>query len=161
MTRAAARPFNRGLADDWIVFKVLKWVCITAGIIHFSLAAVAGYRALTQIYSVSLDVAPGILTAGAPVSGRVSSAGRTFVPARIELIQGSRKEVLAQTVIDTNRPAFYDFRPKRATLTARIPDDIMQRFAPGPAALRLTADTHMQLMYVPPSKSQTVAVELR
>ena len=100
------------------------------------------------------------VTPGSSVNAEFLTAGRTPVHARIELIQGSSVEVLAATVIRENKHFFYDFRPKRASLTATLPADILSRFASGPAVIQAIGEGGSQLLYVPPPKFSEAVIQL-
>jgi hypothetical protein len=155
-----ARIFDNRLEQEWIGFTVLRRVIIAAAIVHFSLAAISGYRAVVQVYSVGIE-SPAVISAGAPIHARVTTSGRIMIDARIELVQGQKIERLAATLIRSNDSFFYDPRPKRATLDAIVPPDALSKFQQGHAAVRIIAEGRMQWLYIPPPKTQTVAVELR
>jgi hypothetical protein len=155
-----ARIFDNRLSEEWIGFTILRRVIIAVGIVHFSLAAVSGYRAVVQVYSVALET-PAVISAGSLVRGRVSTAGRTYVDARIDLEQGQTVEQIGFMRILSNKSFFYDFRPKRVSFDGKVPVDVLTKFKPGRAQLRITAEGHMQWLYIPPPKIQVVAVELR
>ncbi len=155
-----ARIFDNRLEQEWIGFTILRRVIIAALIVHFSLAAISGYRAVVQVYSVGID-SPAIITAGTPVRARVTTSGRIMIDARIELVQGQRTENLAAALIRSNDSFFYDPRPKRAVLEAVVPADVLSRFQPGRAAVRIIAEGRMQWLYIPPPKIETVTVMVR
>lgn len=155
-----ARIFDSPLAKEWIGFTILRRVCIAAAIVHFSLAAVSGYRAVVQVYSVSLDT-PAVVTAGAAVSGDVVTSGRIMQDARIELIQGNRVEELVKKRIPSHDHWFYDPRPLSASVEATVPQDILARFQPGRAKLQFIVEGRMQWLYLPPPKVATVEVDLK
>ena len=160
MSRPALRTFDRSFADEWIGFRILKRVTIVAAIVHFSLAAVAGFRAFVQVYSVGLDV-PAVISPGTAFTGRVITSGRVFNDARVELIQGEKSETIATAFITNNRTAFYNAIPRRTEIAATIPADILTRFQRGSAKLRITGFGTAQFTRVPPPKSKDVVVELR
>ena len=155
-----ARLFDDRLSEEWIGFKILKRICIAVAVVHFSLAAASGYRAVVQIYSVDLET-PKVLAAGTQMHARVSTAGRTYVDTRVEIVQGSTVERIATYQVPQNDSFFYDFRTKRAAFDVTVPPDIMSRFKPGPAKVRLIAEGRMQWVHVPPPKIQVVPIELR
>jgi len=160
MPSPTSRLFDHRLSEEWIGFTILRRVIIAVGIVHFSLAAVSGYRAVVQIYSVGLETQP-VISAGSTVRARVSTAGRTYVDARIELEQGSTVEQIGFMRILSNKSFFYDFRPKRVAFEGKVPEDVLAKFKPGKAQLRITAEGHMQWLYIPPPKVQVVPVELK
>lgn len=154
-----ARIFDNPLAREWIGFTILRRACIAAAIVHFSLAAVSGYRAVVQVYSVSLDT-PAVLAGGTTLTSQVVTSGRIMQDARIELIQGDKVEELVKKRIPSHSHWFYDPRPLNATVDATVPSDIVTRFHHGPAKLQLIVEGRMQWLYLPPPKVATVAVEL-
>ena len=155
-----ARIFDNPLAKEWIGFTILRRVCIAAAIAHFSLAAVSGYRAVVQVYGVSID-APAFAGAGTRVTADVTTSGRIMQDARIELIQGSKVEVLVTKRIPSHTHWFYDPRPLNESLEAIVPSDIMTRFQPGRARLQIIVEGRMQWLYLPPPKFATAQIELR
>lgn len=155
-----ARIFDNPLAREWTGFTILRRVGIAAAIVHFSLAAVSGYRAVVQVYSVALD-APAIVAAGTTVTSQVVTSGRIMQDARIELIQGNKVEELVKKRIPSHRHWFYDPRPLNATVEATVPADILKRFQTGSAKLQLIVEGRMQWLYLPPPKVATVVLELR
>ena len=154
-----ARIFDNPRAREWLGFTTLRRVCIAAAVVHFSLAGVSGYRAVVQVYSVSLD-APAVLAAGTTVTSQLVTSGRIMQDARIELIQGDKVEELVKKRIPSHSHWFYDPRPLSATVDATVPSDILTRFHHGPAKLQLIVEGRMQWLYLPPPKVATVAVEL-
>ena len=100
-----------------------------------------GVRAVVQIYSVGLET-PRIIRAGSVVTARVSTAGRTYVDARIDLEQGKTVEQLGFMRITSNNLSSNDFRPKRVVFDGRIPEDVLARFKAGQVQLRVTAEGH-------------------
>ena len=155
-----ARLFDNRLSEEWIGFRILKRICISVAVVHFSLAAASGYRAVVQIYSVSLET-PKVVTGGTLMHARVSTAGRTYVDTGVEIIQGTTVERITAYQVPQNDSFFYDFRTKRAEFDVTVPPDIMSRFKPGPAKVRLIAEGRMQWVHVPPPKIDVVSVELR
>ena len=155
-----ARIFDSPLAKEWIGFTILRRACIAVAIVHFSLAGVSGYRAVVQVYNVSLD-SPVFAGAGTRVSADVVTSGRIMQDARIELIQGSKVQVLVQKRIPSHTHWFYDPRPLSVSMETVMPSDILTGFKPGRAKIQIIVEGRMQWLYIPPPKVATVAVQLK
>ncbi len=156
----AARLFDNRLSQEWMGFTVLRRLIVAIAVVHFSLAAVSGYRAVVQVYDASIELSSPMLGAGSTILARYVTSGRTYVDANIELIQGSHKEVLAEMVILENHGFFYDFRPRRATLSTEITPEVLSRFASGDALVRVIAVGHPQWLRTPPATIRQTAVKL-
>lgn len=156
-----ARLFDHRLSEEWIGFTILRRVIIAAAIVHFSLAAVSGYRAIVQVYRVAIESSSLNLTTGSPVTARIVTSGRTFVNAKLELIQRGQAATIASVLVRENDFFFYDPRPHREAFVALVPRDVFTRFKPGTAVLRLTAAGRSQLLRVPPPKVQEMQIHLR
>ena len=75
-----ARIFDNRLSQQWIGFKILHRLIIGAIIVHFSLAAMSGYRALVQVYGVEIETNGPVLSTGSGITARVSASGRNPPP---------------------------------------------------------------------------------
>ena len=154
------RIFDGRLRDVWRGFIVLRRVLIGVAVVHFSLAAASGFRAVRQVYTVNIALG---LNAGAPgsvVIARFVASGRVHNPVRIELVQGSHVETLAQSELPENRSFFYDPRPLRAELRATISKEVLNRFEPGGAIIRAVAEGRSQFFNVPSPKVRELAITL-
>lgn len=155
-----ARIFDNRLEQEWIGLTILRRVIVAAAIIHFTLAAASGYRAIVQVYSVGIESPPAI-AAGSRVRGLVTTSGRNRVDTRIELLRGQQVERIGEIQVLSNDSFFYDPRPKRMAFDALVPADILSRFEPGKLTLRIVAAGRSQWLRVPPPTVQTLTVELR
>jgi hypothetical protein len=153
--------FDSRLSREWIGFTILRRSIIAIGIVHFSLAAVSGYRAVTQVYRASLSIDGAVLHPGSRVTANIVTAGRTHVDVTIELIQNGRRGILGTTVIPDNDSFFYDFRPKRARFDVAVSTDMLDGFSPGPASIRVVAVGRQQWLYLPPPKTDRMSVRIR
>lgn len=153
------RFFDDRLNREWAGFTILKGVFIITGVVHFSLALAAGYRAIRQVYDVSV-IAPARVTAGSTVTARFVASGRNRVDAWVELVQDGRVEILARDTIPDNKSRFYDPRPQRAVIHATIPADVHSRFQSGPLSIRAVGAGRMQLLRVPPPVTSEVTTTL-
>ena len=159
-TTSASRLFDNRLSREWVGFTILRRVIVTAAVVHFSLAAISGYRAVTQVYRASLSTDGRVLHAGSHLAANVVTAGRTHVDVTVELIQQGRRAKLGTMVVPDNDSFFYDFRPKRARLDVNVSREMLSGFAPGAASLHVTAVGRPQWLYLPPPKTDMVAVTI-
>jgi len=134
---------------------------IGAAIVHFSLAAISGYRAVTQVYRASIATDSPTLLEGSRIAADIVTAGRTHVDVAIRLEQGRRSSVLAATVVPDNDSFFYDFRPKRAHVDVGVTARMLAGFDAGRAMVTVTATGRPQWLYLPPPKTGRAAVMLR
>lgn len=155
-----ARFFDNRLSQEWKGFTILRRIIIAIAIVHFSLAAVSGYRAIVQVYDVSIQRPSAVLRPGSPIAVHVSTSGRIHVDVRIELVQGSQVESLKVVVVPSNEAFFYDPRPKHVVIGANIPADVLSRFSPGAAAIRAVAEGHAQILRTPPPTMSSSEVVL-
>jgi len=154
------RLFDDRLSREWIVFTILRRVIIVIAIIHFSLAAISGYRAVVQVYRASITTDSDTLRAGSLISADVVTAGRTFVEMTIALEQSGKSVVLEKATIPGNKSFFYDFRSKRAHFDIDVTRELLSRFKPGPATLSVIAEGRAQWLRVPPPKTDRILVIL-
>lgn len=152
--------FDDRLSREWIGFTILRRATIAVAIVHFSLAAVSGYRAVVQIYSASLVTDGSTLHEGSRIAAKVVTAGRTWVDVTVDLNQRGKRASLGKMRVDSNDSFFYDFRPKRARLDLVVSREMLTGFARGPASLRVTAEGRSQWLRIPPPKIDEVPVTL-
>ena len=163
MTGAKAIPrlFDNRLSREWIGFTILRRVIIAIAIVHFSLAAISGYRAIVQVYRASITTDGHTLREGSLISADVVTAGRTYVAVTVTLEQKGKSAVLEQATVPGNESFFYDFRSKRAHFDIAVTRELLKRFEPGPATIRVAAEGRAQWLRVPPPKSDRVSVILQ
>jgi hypothetical protein len=160
MSAHSVRMFDDRLSREWVGFTILRRAIIAIAVVHFSLAAVSGYRAIVQVYSVAFDPLPTVIVPGSPIAARFVTSGRTFVSTRIELLQGGHVEQIGSLTVPMNDAFFYDPRSKSRTITTTIPVDVLERFAPGPVTIRAVAEGQSQLLRIPPPKISQATVTL-
>ena len=134
---------------------------VAVAIVHFSLAAVSGVRAVTQVYRASLTTGDHVLHPGSRLAAHIVTAGRTHVDVTVELLQGTRRAVLGTMTVPSNDSFFYDFRPKRARLDLTVASAALDGFEPGQAFVRVVALGRPQWLYLPPPKTDRVAVTIQ
>lgn len=152
--------FDNRLSQEWFGFTILRRVTIAFLVVHFSLSAVSGYRAIVQVYDVDIELASGTVHPGSPVAVRVVTSGRNPVDARLELVQAGRADTIATLRVRANSGAFQDPRPQRAVLNVMIPSDVFEHFTPGKASLRAVAEGRSQWLRIPPPEVRLAAIDL-
>jgi hypothetical protein len=140
---------------------VLRRIVVPLLVVHFTLAAISGYRAIVQVYRVDIDAQSLELQAESPTTVRATTSGRTTVDVGLELVQGNRARTLTVLHIPGHRDGAMDFRPIRASRTVTVPDSVLRRFEAGPALLRATAHGRSQWLRVPPPVIKELSVTLR
>jgi hypothetical protein len=110
----------------------------------------SGYAAWVQVRKLDLAIATANLRPGMPAIVHVVSSGRTFVTVRLELIQGTHSEMLAQLRVAPSHWSVYDPRARPATMTPNFTTEFLAQFQPGPAILRATATGGPQWTRTPP-----------
>jgi hypothetical protein len=155
-----AAIFDTRLSQEWIGFTILRRTTIAVVVFQLSIGAVSGYRAIVQVYDVQIQTQSPLLQPGSQIVARFSTSGRTYVDARVELLQSGRAETLGTMRIPFNKASFYDPRPQRAAMTVTVPPDALSRFSPGKAVIRAVAEGHSQFLRVPPPKVREVAIVL-
>jgi len=145
----AVRIFDNRLEREWRGFVILRRIIIAVAVVHFSLAAASGYRAIVQVYDVTIGSAP-VIRPGSPLTVHVSTSGRTRVEVRVDLVQGSRAETLSTTTVLSNDAFFYDPRAKGVAIDVIVPADSLSRFAAGKATIRAVATGRSQFLRTPP-----------
>jgi hypothetical protein len=130
--------------------KVLRWIIIPFLCVHLTLAVISGYRAVVQIFRLELRLPTPTITVGSRVGLYVVTSARVEAIAVLELRQGIRAETLGIQCMPRNWDAAYDPRPRHDSLFTIIGSDVLGRFDPGPAALRVTAIGSPQWLRTPP-----------
>jgi hypothetical protein len=145
----AVRIFDNRLSQEWKGFVLLRRVTIAVAVVHFSLAAASGYRAIVQVYDVTIE-SPAVIHPGSPLIVHASTSGRTRVEVRVDLVQGGRAETLSTTTVLSNDAFFYDPRAKGVAIDVAVPADILSRFYAGKATIRAVATGRSQFLRTPP-----------
>ena len=140
------------------IFRVVQRVLIIVALIYVTLGIWSGYSAWVQVRTLDVTVASTTLRPGIPAIVRVVSSGRTFVTVRLELVQGTHSETLAQLRIAPNHWSVFDPRARPATMTPAFTAEFLARFQPGPAILRATGTGGPQWTRTPPPVVREVSV---
>src|SRR4051812_28739333 len=138
-TASAATPrFAMPTRHDARAVTWVKRVLIGLFCVHFKLAAWDMYKRIWQVLRADLYVSSTTVKAGATVSYDVITTGETYNVIQLELVQGAHTETLLRQRARLQAIATYDPRVFQYTPTITITPELLNRFAPGPATLRLT-----------------------
>jgi hypothetical protein len=140
------------------ILRVLQRVVIIVALLHVAIGAWTAYRSWVQVRKLELQVVSPNLRPGMPSVVHVVTSGRTIVDVRLELIQGSHSEMLADLRVSPSRNAFYDPRTRQGTMRPSFTTEFLAHFQAGPAILRATATGKPQWIRLPPPVVEEIAV---
>jgi hypothetical protein len=142
---------------------VVRWVrrlAIALVCMHVMVSCWSFYRRIWQVQRIELSVSSPVLTPGSTVSYDVVTSGETNNRIRLELIQGPHAGTLLEQRARVSSVSAYDLRLFRYTPTVSITAELLARFQPGPATVRLTAFGGQKLLRTPPARIRELAVRL-
>ena len=139
----------------------IKRVCVAVVCVHLVFSAWSAYRRIWQVLRIELHASSLILTPGETVSYDVITSGETHNRILLELVQGTNAETLLEQHAQVNTVNTYDPRVFEYARTVTITPEVLARFAPGPATLRLTGFGGQKLLRTPPPRVRELAVRLR
>ena len=139
---------------------VLLWLTRVVLVPFAIFAGFSGYRAWVQVKRVALFVQDRELRPGAVVDVEGESWARNPVTIRLVLVQGARAETLLVHDIPANHTASLDPRIRSARLLVPIEREVLSRFQPGDAVLRVIGLGRSQWLRVPPPKIRELAVRI-
>jgi hypothetical protein len=139
---------------------VLLWLTRVVLVPFAIFAGFSGYRAWVQVKRVSLFVQDRELRPGSVVDVEGESWARNPVTIRLVLARGARAETLLVHDIPANHTASLDPRIRSARLMIPIERDVLARFEPGDAVLRVIGLGRSQWLRVPPPKMRELAVRI-
>jgi hypothetical protein len=137
-----------------VVFRVLAIVAL----LYVAIGIWSGYRALVQVRRLDLQLLSPNLRPGVLADVHVVTSGRTQVEVRLELVQGTHSELLADLRVAPSRNGFYDPRTRQGTMTPSFTTEFLAYFQPGPAIVRATALGRLQWLRTPPPVMQEIPV---
>jgi hypothetical protein len=140
---------------------VVLWVTgvlITLAAVHILLSCWSTYRRIWQIQRIEMRASSTVLTSGVTVSYDVITSGETQNRIVLELAQGTHSETLMEQRARVSSVSAYDPRLFRYTPTVVITRELLARFTPGPATLRLTAFGGTKLLRTPPPRVRELQV---
>lgn len=141
----------------------MAWVrrgVIVASTITVMLCSWSAYRRIWQVLRLDLTVSSPVLAPGATISADVITTGEVPNPMRLELIQGSHRETLWEGHGKLPTVRSFDPRLYRYTPTVVITPQLLARFTPGQAMLRLTGFGMQKLLRTPPDRVRELPVTL-
>jgi hypothetical protein len=155
MTRSATAGFGRfsEASGETTTMRWVRRIVIAIVSVHVTLAAISGYRAIVQVYSLDVRATSDTIRAGARVGLRVTISARTNVHAWLILLQGARAETLGVRLVKDNGATgdvAYNPFPKRDSMFVTVGPEVLGRFTAGPAVLRAVAVGGPQWMRTPP-----------
>lgn len=142
----------------WEMWLTRITIAVVAG--YLGIAAISGFRAIVQVYSVNI-AAPPTIESGSHIATTVKSSGRVPVQLTLELTQQGIVDTLGAQSIPSNRNSIFDPRPTTATLRVVATPDELNQFMSGPAQLRSIARGRSQFLRVPPPRISVLGVEVR
>src|SRR3954465_910337 len=143
--------------------RVVLWVrrvLITVACVHMVFFCWSIFRRLRQVLRIELRVSSPVLGPGSTVGYDVITSGEVRNRIRLELVQGARSAVLLEQLGKVNAVSAYDPRVFRYTPTVTITPELLTRFSPGVAALRLTAFGGQKLLHTPAPRVRELEVQL-
>ena len=128
---------------------------------HFLLAGWSLVRRIWQVWRIDLQVSSVVLSPGATVSYDVITTGETRNRIVLELVQGMRAETLDEQRARISAVSMYDVRVFKNVRTVTITPELLERFEPGSATLRLTGFGGQKILRTPPPRVREIAVQIR
>ena len=119
------------------------------------------YRRINQILRIEPHASSLVLAPGSTVGYDVITSGEVQNRIRLELVQGARSELLREQRASVNRISGLDPRVFRYTATVTISPDLLARFRPGPATLRVTGFGGQKLLRTPAPRVRELQVRLQ
>jgi hypothetical protein len=151
---AVTRRESRVVA--WVRRGTIAIACIYAVSFSWSI-----YRRINQILRIAPHATSLVLAPGSTVGYDVITSGEVQNRIRLELVQGTRSEVLREQRASVNRISGLDPRVFRYTATVAITPVLLARFRPGPATLRVTGFGGQKLLRTPAPRVRELQVRLQ
>jgi hypothetical protein len=140
------------------LFRVAQRAVIIVTLLFVAIGIGSSYNAWVQVRALDVMVASPNLRPGLPAIVHVVSSGRAFVTVKLELVQGTHSETLAELRIAPNRWSMYDLRARPATMAPAFTAEFLAHFQAGPAVLRATGTGAGAWLRIPPPVIKEVAV---
>ena len=135
---------------------VIAVACIYAVFFSWSI-----YRRIRQILRIEVSTSSFVLGPGSTVGYDVVASGEVQNRIRLELVQGERRVVLFEQRARLSRVSALDPRVFRYTPTVTITPEVLARFQPGPATLRVTGFGGQKLLHTPAPRVRELQVRLQ
>jgi hypothetical protein len=153
---ALAMPFRESRATLWVRRAVIAIAGIYALFFCWSM-----YRRIWQVVRIEAHASSTVLRPGSTVGYDVVTGGEVRNLIRLELVQGAHTEILFEERSQLRRVATFDVRLYRYTPKVSITPELLSRFQPGPARLRVTGFGSQKLLRTPGPRAAELSVELK
>ena len=149
-------PLREKGALHWVTRVVIIAIWLNVALFTWSIG-----RRIWQVPWITLRVSSATITPGVTVSADLVTTGEVDNPMLLELVQGSHRETLWQHRAHIAYVRSYDPRLYRYTPSVTITPQLLARFSPGPATVRLTGFGMQKLLRTPPPRVREIAVDIR
>lgn len=145
-------------SQDSPIVAGIRRTFIVVAVVHVMFSGWSIYRRLHQVLRIELYAPVTVLSPGAIVTCDVITSGETRNRIRLELVQGSRSEVMLELRGEVNAISAYDPRVFRYTPSVVVSPALLSRFSAGPATLRLTGFGGHKLLQTPAPRVRELPV---
>jgi hypothetical protein len=118
------------------------------------------YRRIWQVLRIEPRAASAVLRPGDTVGYDVITSGTVRNRLRLELVQGAHSELLFEQLSNSSTQAVFDVRLFRHRPAVTITPELLSRFQPGPATLRVTGFGALKLLRAPGPRVAELGVQL-
>lgn len=151
--RTFVLPHTEPRVLGWLRRVIVVAVCLQVALFCWSI-----YRRLWQVQRIEVTATSTTLTPAAAVGYDVVTSGEVQNLIRLEIVQGARRHVLLEQRANRNRVSAYDPRLFRYTPWITVGPEVVSRFEPGPATLRLTVFGGQKLLHTPAPRVRELQV---
>lgn len=162
-TTATTRPrwnFDPNLGRLTRFERVCRNLAVGVFAVNLVLAVVSGHRAIWQIQRLDVRASDLVLRPGTRLAAAIQSSGRTRATVVLELVQGDRRERIAEKHLPGNRNPAVNFFPQRDSVVVHLAPHVLARFAPGPVTVRAIGMGTSQWLRVPPDEIRELRAEV-
>jgi len=138
----------------------VRRVVIAVACVHMVFFSWSIVRRLRQVLRIELSASSPVLHPGSTVSYDIVTSGETHNRILLELVQPTHSETLLEQRAAVNGVSAYDPRVFRYTPTVTLSGEILARFSPGPATLRLTGFGGQKLLHTPAPRVRELQVQI-
>lgn len=119
--------------------RVVKRVVLIIALLYGAVGIWSAYRAWAQVQLLDVKVVSTSLRPGMPSVVRVVTSGLTYVTVRLDLVQGSHSETLADLRVAPSPKGILSPGKRQGSMMPSFTTEFLAKFQPGPAILRTTA----------------------
>ena len=138
----------------------IRRVLITIACVHMLFFTWSMYRRIWQVLHIDLRASSTVIAPGTTVSYDVITSGETQNRILLQVVQGAHAETLLEQRARVNSVSAYDPRVFQYTPTITITGEMLARFEPGPATLRLTGFGGQKLLRTPAPRVREMKVQI-